>query len=220
VGIHIRRRIQPPRSSYVPSLLPLLLISLMHLTDKHEARGTLAMANSGPNTNGSQFYLTFRPTDHLDGKHTVFGRIVGGMDVLDKIERVPVDPSTNRPLKPVRLTDVAIFADPYDAYQKRLEKRLAKEAESRDGASARALQAEAREADRTTWFGVDLERVAQSELEKGAGGKGGVGKYLGTEKEKGKVGEKRKAGVEGEIGGHLEEKKSKKKGGFGEFSGW
>ena len=61
------------------------------------------MANSGPNTNGSQFFLTFRATPHLDGKHTVFGRLVGGDDVLAKIERVPVDPATDRPLKPVQL---------------------------------------------------------------------------------------------------------------------
>lgn len=61
------------------------------------------MANSGPRTNGSQFFLTFRSTPHLDGKHTVFGRLVGGDDVLAKIERVPVDPATDRPLKPVQL---------------------------------------------------------------------------------------------------------------------
>ena len=44
---------------------------------KHTERGTLSMANSGPATNGSQFFLTFRATPHLDGKHTVFGRLVG-----------------------------------------------------------------------------------------------------------------------------------------------
>lgn len=51
-------------------------------------RGTLSMAHAGPNTGGSQFFLTFSPTAHLDGAHTVFGRVIEGMDVLDKLERV------------------------------------------------------------------------------------------------------------------------------------
>ena len=49
--------------------------------------GTLSMAHAGPNTGGSQFFLTFRPTEHLDGKHTVFGRVIDGFDVLPKLMR-------------------------------------------------------------------------------------------------------------------------------------
>jgi cyclophilin family peptidyl-prolyl cis-trans isomerase len=50
-------------------------------------RGTLSMAHAGPDTGGSQFFLTFRPTEHLDGKHTAFGRVIAGDDVLAKIVR-------------------------------------------------------------------------------------------------------------------------------------
>ena len=61
---------------------------------RHDAKGTLSMANAGPNTNGSQFFITFGPTPHLDGRHTVFGRVVEGLDVLDGIRER--DPSRDR----------------------------------------------------------------------------------------------------------------------------
>ena len=53
--------------------------------------GTLSMAHAGPDTGGSQFFLTFRPTEHLDGKHTVFGRVIDGFDVLPKLMRTQDD---------------------------------------------------------------------------------------------------------------------------------
>ena len=76
--------------------------------------GTLAMANAGPGTNGSQFFITVTGsnTDYLTGKHTVFGQIVEGMDVVDKIGGVPVTKPANKPVKPVVIQSVKIERQP------------------------------------------------------------------------------------------------------------
>lgn len=68
-------------------------------------RGCLAMANSGPNTNGSQFFINLVDTPHLTGKHTVFGRVVKGMDIVDAIGEVQVGPGA-KPMTPVTITSI------------------------------------------------------------------------------------------------------------------
>ena len=68
-------------------------------------RGTLAMANSGPNTNGSQFFISVRDNEYLNGKHTVFGVVVDGMDVVDAIAKVPVSNGSS-PQQPVVIESI------------------------------------------------------------------------------------------------------------------
>ena len=76
----------------------------------HDAEGVLSMANAGPNTNGSQFFITLDATPWLNGKHTVFGKVRDGLDVLVSIGAVKTD-SRDRPIKPVVIQSVEILRD-------------------------------------------------------------------------------------------------------------
>ena len=78
-----------------------------HPSLRHDRAGKLSMANSGPNTNGSQFFVTVAATPWLDNRHSIFGEIVEGQDVADKISTLPRDAS-DRPRTPVILQHVKI----------------------------------------------------------------------------------------------------------------
>jgi len=187
------------------------------------------MANKGKDTNGSQWFLTFRATPHLDGKHTVFGKLVGGEEVLDALEQLPIKPGTDRPAKPPKITEVIMyvspcllpllltgssFQDPFEEYKKRLAKKLAHQSQtSTTLAPSETEQRKAGVEGTVNWFGEAVGPKALNSpapsIGSGASGGAGVGKYLKRARE---------APATSETADDRNSKKRKV--GWGNFEGW
>lgn len=172
----------------------------------HDARGIVSMANKGKNTNSSQFFITYRPAKHLDRKHTIFGRVVGDLDVLQKLENVPVDGS-DRPIDDIVMESVVVFIDPFEEFQK--QKREKDEAEKE---KAEIMKQGGTEDDKTTWTG---KRIRDDGTVVQSGQSGGVGKYL-----KASADTTKSQGVIEEDVYEEPVKKKIKSGGFGNFDNW
>lgn len=155
------------------------------------------MANSGPNTNKSQFFITFRSCAYLDKKHTIFGRVVGGFDTLTAMENVESDPKTDRPKEEIRIDSTTVFVDPYE------------EADAQIAEERKKTQLEA-EAPEST--------AKPSQPKQGSQGpqtyRQGVGKYISP------AVTKRVAEEEASTSAAAPGAKKRPSRGFGDFSSW
>lgn len=172
----------------------------------HNTRGMVSMANKGKNTNSSQFFMIYKPASHLDRKHTIFGKVMDGMDTLAKMEDVEVDGSS-RPLNKIVIKDIVIFLDPFEEFLK--NKSQQDQAEER---KAEIKRLGGTDDDKTTWSGKRIRGDGTVER-----GESGVGKYL------------KKAlansfgattGDEPDVDTWEPSKKKIKTGGFGNFDNW
>lgn len=129
----------------------------------HDGRGVLSMANKGKDTNTSQFFITYRAVPHLNRKHTIFGRVVGGLEILDLLEKVEVD-DKDRPTGKCVLEDVVVYVDPFEEFRKSQEDKAAAKLRKEDGT----------EDDKTTWTGKRIRENGKLDEEGGSG----IGKYM------------------------------------------
>ena len=150
------------------------------------------MANSGPDSNKSQFYITYRSCKHLDNKHTLFGKLVGGVETLAAIERVGTD-NKDMPVEEIKIERVAVFVNPYEEAIEELKAE-------RDAEIEKVKE--------------ELKQIPKTKEEKKKAYSSGVGKYINPTLKK----EARKSETEGEASAAKKKKNSSYT--FKDFSAW
>lgn len=173
----------------------------------HSERGVVSMANKGKNTNSSQFFITYKPAKHLDRKHTIFGKVVDGLDTLNKMEAVPVDEGS-RPLKEIVIKDIVVFLDPFEEFLKEKDQN-----EKAEAAKAELKRQGGTDDDKTTWTG---KRIRGDGTVEQAGS--GVGKYLKSSRAD--QAEVPAVADDSNVEAWEPSKKKVKTGGFGNFDNW
>ncbi|EDU42954.1 PpiB Peptidyl-prolyl cis-trans isomerase rotamase - cyclophilin family [Pyrenophora tritici-repentis] len=182
--------------------------------ERHNARGVLSMANKGKGTNTSQFFITYRAVPHLDRKHTIFARVVGGLDTTLRSMEIAEVGEKDKPVDDIEILDISVFVDPFEEWQKERKDKENKELEAEEIKRQGGIAD-----DKTTWTGKRIR--ADGTVDNSSGEGLGVGKYLQAAKQ-----EIQNQGDD-EIIGYVDEeedvapvKKKAKTGGFGNFDAW
>eukprot|EP00940_MAST-03C_sp_MAST-3C-sp2_P002130 g2130.t1 len=168
---------------------------------RHDSRGVLSMANAGPNSNGSQFFVTFKSCRHLDNKHSVFGRVVGGLSVLRALELSETD-DDDRPKSSLRIVRCEVFVDPFtlvDAAVEPKDEDAQKQSKKRKAISPTTPAAS-----------LAMQTTSGS----------GVGKYLKRFDASASSGSRASEDSQETTAPPLRSKKAPAKTSFGNFSGW
>lgn len=178
--------------------------------EKHDKRGVLSMANKGKNTNTSQFFITYRQVPHLDRKHTIFARVVGGLDTTLKTMEMAEVGEKDKPVDDVEILDIVVFVDPFEEWQKER-----KDKENKDLEEEEIKRQGGREDEKTTWTGKRIRKDGTVDNSSSEGF--GVGKYLQAAKQE--------QGEDEIVEDYVEEeevpvRKKAKTGGFGNFDSW
>jgi len=170
---------------------------------KHDGEGVLSMANKGKDTNNSQFFITYKSAPHLNNKHTVFGKLVGGSEILKELALMETD-EHDRPVEDIMILETVVYKNPFGA--------------SEMEAAAQVVQEKQKKEKEKEEYGAWLSNVPKPSLPRASENvaSSGVGKYITNAKPLDKLNSKRPLDFGTVVEG--QKKKRAKTGGYGDFS--
>eukprot|EP01126_Amoeba_proteus_P055520 TRINITY_DN6898_c0_g1_i1.p1 TRINITY_DN6898_c0_g1~~TRINITY_DN6898_c0_g1_i1.p1 ORF type:complete len:529 (-),score=114.15 TRINITY_DN6898_c0_g1_i1:145-1731(-) len=174
-----------------------------HKSLKHDGEGVLSMANRGKNTNTSQFFIMYKSAPHLNGVHSVFGKVVGGLEILRELSHVETDES-DRPLEEIKILETIVYKNPFDDAEMKKQEIIQQEKQKREKESK----------EYGAWLSNPTAALAPHKEQNQNQTTEGIGKYITTTTPQNK-----KHGLDfGTISQPPAKKKKTDRSGYGDFS--